>query len=888
MTRNWSNRPQAMPHLISRPPGCMFSLAFPPHPGAHLHNSSLRGLATLLLSLFGIAFSQDDANWSRKFGSPGLLGPSFSSGFAYAVAVAPNGDVYAGGGLAYAGTAKSNNIARFNKAADAWEAMGTGLSGQRVHAIAINGSDVYAGGEFNLAGNGDGNVPVSNIAKWDTVTKKWSALGVGVGGLPVAGIPTSVNALVVSDGMLYVGGRFSTAGGLTVANVAVWDIAAGEWKAMGAGLDGNVLSLVAKGGTVYAAGSLYVLNGANRAEGMAVWDGAAWGPMGTGFSMSPSIGTATVGALAIGGDSLYAVGRFQTAPGVVAKWVAVYNLTSKVWSALGGDGNGPSLPEMNAVAVSGSELFLAGNFVSDAYGNTVNHIMKFDLAAKTGSSLKLGMTQGPSPITVFGLAAGDGNLYVAGQFTLQGGSRGENVARWNLAGKTWSALGADGGITAHVQMGPSELPGHVRALAGDSDGNVYAGGTFIGAGTVRATHVAVWNGKAWDSLGTGITGTNTLSSVSIVAAIAAMGRDVYVGGTFFAAGGVTTPNLARWDRTAKTWSPLGGGVGAGTSSVTSLVALDGQLYVAGNFTGVTDTELRPATGVARWNPTANTWKGLLGHNLTGPRVLLAVGKNIYVGGNGVKKWNVADTVWEAVLAPGDVRAMAEGDSILYMGGFFGSPNNAKSIMKLDLRTNVLSRLGDSSTNGLRALNGTQGTVNAISKVSGGIIVSGQFATAGGKPAANVAYWQEASQTWFPLGSGTDDIALASYPVGDTTYVAGNFNLAGGTLSTRIAAFVGLPTVGVGVKPLARMKAEGQSPLRMQGGAFRLSLPMGRVVSLKVFDFQGKTVAEMPERWMGAGEHAVPMAQRASGLLFYRLTLDGAVTAGTFGSESINP
>ncbi|MEO6094542.1 MAG: hypothetical protein ABIW76_02310 [Fibrobacteria bacterium] len=36
--------------------------------------------------------------------------------------------------------------------------MGTGLRSQRLRAIVVNGSDVNAGREFNLAGNGDGNV----------------------------------------------------------------------------------------------------------------------------------------------------------------------------------------------------------------------------------------------------------------------------------------------------------------------------------------------------------------------------------------------------------------------------------------------------------------------------------------------------------------------------------------------------------------------------------------------------------------------------------------------------------------------------------------------------------------------------------------------------------
>ncbi|MDB5103727.1 MAG: hypothetical protein JWP91_1416 [Fibrobacteres bacterium] len=862
-----------------------------------MNHSPLRATALALLALTGALFAQDDAKWSLKFGTPGLMGPVSTSGFAHAVAVAPNGDVYAGGIIAYAGTAKSNNIARYNKAKDAWEAMGTGLAGTRVRAIAISGSDVYAGGELTLAGNADGNVAISNIAKWDTVTRKWSALGAGIGGASTGGIPTSVNSMIVSGGMLYVGGRFTTAGGVTVANVAVWDIAAGEWKAMGAGLNNNgfsyVLSLAAKGNTVYAAGSLSILNGSNLSEGMAVWDGNAWAPMGTGFSMAPAIMPAKVNALTVSGDSLYAVGQFQYAPGVVAKGVAVYNFTSKIWTALGGDGNGPTGVELNAVAVSGKDLFIGGNFASDIYGNTVNHVIQFDLAAKTASNLKQGLTQGQSPTMIMGMAIGDGNLYIGGQFTHLGGLRAENVARWDIAAKAWSALGANGGVTPFVNVGPAQSPAHVKTLAGDADGNIYAGGTFFGAGDAGANHVAVWNGKAWDSLGAGLTGTTTFSGVSIVNAIASIGKDVYVGGAFYKAGTVTTPNIARWDRTAKTWNALGGGAGSGINSVTCLATLNDQVYVGGTFTYVMDTENKPAAGVARWTPATNTWKVLAGHSILNPHVLLAIGKDIYLGGNGVKKRNETDTTWQLVEGAGDVRAMAESDSILYMGGYFSGPMNAQSIVKLDLRTKVLSRLGDSSTNGLRAGGTGQGTVNGISKVPGGIVVVGQFTLAGGKLAKNAAFWHEASQTWYPLGSGLDDIAMASYSVADTAYVAGNFNTAGGTLSTRIAAYAGMPALTVAVRPSARAPASSGSALRMRSGSLELSLASASRVSIALFDFKGKGLGGFAAKRMGAGGHRIAFAKPGSGPLVYRLTLKSegkpeAVTSGMLMADPIQP
>lgn len=46
--------------------------------------------------------------------------------------------------------------------------------------------------------------------------------------------------------------------------------------------------------------------------------------------------------------------------------------------------------------------------------------------------------------------------------------------------------------------------GQVRALAVDSGGNIYVGGTFTTAGGVSANRIAKWDGSAWSALGSGM------------------------------------------------------------------------------------------------------------------------------------------------------------------------------------------------------------------------------------------------------------------------------------------------------------------------------------------------------------------------------------------------
>ena len=86
-----------------------------------------------------------------------------------------------------------------------WSALGSGMDNE-VYALAVSGTDLYAGGWFTTAGG----VSANYIAKWDG--SAWSALG--------SGMDNGVNALAMSATDLYAGGQFTTAGGKVSANVA--------------------------------------------------------------------------------------------------------------------------------------------------------------------------------------------------------------------------------------------------------------------------------------------------------------------------------------------------------------------------------------------------------------------------------------------------------------------------------------------------------------------------------------------------------------------------------------------------------------------------------------------------------------------------------------------
>jgi hypothetical protein len=92
----------------------------------------------------------------------------------------------------------ANYIAKWD--GSAWSALGSGMKyDDLVRALAVSGTNLYAGGGFTTAGG----VPANSIAKWNG--SAWSALG--------SGMNSEVDALAADGaGHLFVGGYFSLAG----------------------------------------------------------------------------------------------------------------------------------------------------------------------------------------------------------------------------------------------------------------------------------------------------------------------------------------------------------------------------------------------------------------------------------------------------------------------------------------------------------------------------------------------------------------------------------------------------------------------------------------------------------------------------------------------------
>src|SRR5438876_486897 len=100
-------------------------------------------------SSFSLAAAEfSDANWMSMGGIPGANGP------VYATVVDDLGNLYIGGNFTIVGEVLANNIAKWN--GTNWSALSFGVNGA-VSALAVSGSDLYAGGRFTTAGGSPAN-----------------------------------------------------------------------------------------------------------------------------------------------------------------------------------------------------------------------------------------------------------------------------------------------------------------------------------------------------------------------------------------------------------------------------------------------------------------------------------------------------------------------------------------------------------------------------------------------------------------------------------------------------------------------------------------------------------------------------------------------------------
>lgn len=253
-------------------------------------------------------------------------------------------DLVVGGSFTIAGgppegSRTVSNIARRSQLG-IWSSMGSGFDGM-VNAIQTYQGDIYATGKFTNSGT----TPVRRMARWSGT--QWQA--VTNGGLVHATLPTGT-CLNVYNKQLIIGGKFTSAGGVTASYIAAWD--GSVFRPLAAGLNAVPDAMIVYNGKLIVGGS-FTKSGTKTLNYIAQWDGTQWTSMSNGFN-------GLVYALAIHDGDLYAGGTFShSASGIpmqsLARWSGAH------WDSVDGgvDANG----SVYALASFGGRLHVGGEFI---------------------------------------------------------------------------------------------------------------------------------------------------------------------------------------------------------------------------------------------------------------------------------------------------------------------------------------------------------------------------------------------------------------------------------------------------------------------------------------------------------------------------------------------
>lgn len=647
-----------------------------------------------------------------------------------------------------------------------------------VHAIAIDGDDVYIGGSFEFIGS----TRVYNVAHYDHLTKTWKPMGDGFDG--------TVNALAVKDGKVYAGGSFSYVGfnkSTPMNDIAVWD--GNSWSEVGGGLDGSVYSIAFLGSNLVVGG--YFSNTgyddntlAISVSNIAMWDGSTWSDMGSSLNDQ-------VNCMLTVDDSLYVGGYFYDyASGL--RGVAKYS--GGDWIPVGvGVGGG-----VNALAVMNGNIWIGGDFLRSGDATQVlNMLAVWDGASinAVGTDPKIGITDAMG--TVLSLHASGDSMYIGGMFSNIEGVQVDGIAKWRN-GKIYPVSGG--------------LYGTVNSIVYGGSHGTLVGGVFLEAGGQPCNGLAsLLSGDVW-TLNEATPAATGGYLETDVTAVVTNDRYVFVGGYFTTIATKPMQHIAMWDKVNRVWLPLGKGLNQG---VRAMYLQDNKLYVGGGFNFAGDTV---ANHVAYYDLSTGIWHSMGNGSVRFVEAFAGDGTNIYASSifdllslgyrEEIAKWDGSS--WTAIEGEinGRVYSLCYVGSTLFVGGYFNAINSTKIANIATYDGNSWSQVGG----------GTSSSVWCMLPVGNDLYVSGYFAVAGSDSVFYIARWD--GQRWHSLGGGLGNGATSLAHNSSGLYVGGYFIHADGIVVDFLANWDGsswAPVLG-GTGSTVRALALDQSALYV-GGSF---------------------------------------------------------------------
>lgn len=160
----------------------------------------------------------------------------------------------------------------------AYAALGSGVTGGSYNVsaltVALNGN-IITGGAFTQMG---GVANTARIAEWDVATSTWLAMNTGIADGQVYSLATGDN------GLIYVGGSMTD----PITRVGQWN--GTQFFTLGSGIaDGTVYELLYNNGVLYAGGSFTEAGGITLADRGAKWNMSSWAHLDLDLPGSPSV-----------------------------------------------------------------------------------------------------------------------------------------------------------------------------------------------------------------------------------------------------------------------------------------------------------------------------------------------------------------------------------------------------------------------------------------------------------------------------------------------------------------------------------------------------------------------------------------------------------------------
>lgn len=268
------------------------------------------------------------AAYDRSAGTWSPVGTGLN-GTAYRGKLGPDGKLYVGGGFTTAGGTTVRGIASWD--GSTWAALGPPSSGSNVFDFAWDhAGNLWVVGNFT---NWDGIANADYVVYWDG--SAWAAPAVGANG-----IAYSID--VDRGGKVWIGGAFTSIGGVTVDGIAYWD--------------GSVYTRpgsdsLAEVRAVYAANDGKVWIGGNFTDKFYYWNGSAW--------IAPDdLPNSTVNRIVPDGNgNVFVVGNFTSAGNYsLSDGVALFD--GSAWTPL--DIDTPGVTQVESVLIAGErDIYLA-------------------------------------------------------------------------------------------------------------------------------------------------------------------------------------------------------------------------------------------------------------------------------------------------------------------------------------------------------------------------------------------------------------------------------------------------------------------------------------------------------------------------------------------------